>query len=116
MRPIEVSMTTLGPLGWIMAAAVACGASGRSGAGAEVAGWVVCWATASGAKTRGARSSDAEAADRVEVRNACESFMPCLRVNHAAGGLPEAGGEPVSYRNEDFRESNCFPAHGSGCV
>jgi hypothetical protein len=32
---MEVSITTVGPLGWVMAAAVACGASGRASAGVE---------------------------------------------------------------------------------
>jgi hypothetical protein len=34
MRPIDVSMTTVGPLGWMVAATVAWGASGKSAAGA----------------------------------------------------------------------------------
>src|ERR1700679_3163054 len=109
MRPIEVSMTTLGPLGWIMAAAVACGASGRSGAGAGVAGGVVCWATASGARAREARTSDAEAADRVEMRNAGKGFMPCLGENNAGrGGCQRRAGNLYCIEMKIYRNQTVF--------
>src|SRR6202789_1584238 len=85
MRPMDVSITTVGPLGWIRAAAVAWGASGRAGA-ACAGGGVDCCAVV----------ATAEAAVRAEMRIRLESFIPCLRVNHAAGGLPEAGAEDVS--------------------
>src|ERR1700691_3429028 len=101
MRPMDVSMTTVGPLGRIMAAAVAWGASGRSSAGLAgavcvVGVWVLaCCAVACAAK----------AAVRPEIRSACESVMPCLRVNHGAGGLPEACCDDVSYRNDGYPDS-----------
>src|SRR5580698_2525149 len=105
MRPMEVSMTTVGPLGRIIAAAVAWGASGRASAG--WAGAVVeCCAGAEPATT----------AVRAERRSACVSFMPILRVNHAAGGLPAAGGEHVWYTHDASGDSACFPAHGNGRV
>ena len=59
-------MTTVGPLGWIMAAAVAWGASGSGSAGGAAGGGVDCCAVA----------EDAIKAARAEARNAWESFMP----------------------------------------
>src|ERR1019366_9814346 len=103
MRPIDVSMTTVGPLGWTMAAAVAWGASG-SGSGAWGAGVVDCWATA---------TATAKQAARVGAKRANLSFMPCLRVNHPALGLPAREGRPVSYFHEGFPCKNCQWALGS---
>src|ERR1700677_1790783 len=93
-----------------MAAAVACGASGRASAGwagVDAAVGVVDCCAATGTATN---------ADRAETRSACVNFMPCLRVNHAAGVLPEAGFEHVLYPHDVSPDSACFPAHGSGRV
>src|ERR1017187_837018 len=70
MRPMEVSMTTVGPLGRMSAAAVACGASGNSSAGL-----VDCWA----------RADAANAKAKAEMGREYASFITSLRLNHAAG-------------------------------
>lgn len=80
-------MTTKGPLGTMEAAAVAVGASGRS----EDC-WLVCWLDAPdcwASALQGAQA--AQAAARAEIRSECLKFMPILRVNHGARGLPAAG-------------------------
>ncbi len=52
MRPIEVSITTVGPLGGMVTGTLAVGASGRSCAGGGVGG-ADCWASAAkGAEVR----------------------------------------------------------------
>src|SRR5204863_8809109 len=81
MRPIEVSMTTVGPLGTMLAAAVACGASGSG----SCAGGVDCWPGATDAK--------ANAANKEETRKTFLNIMPNSRVNHRTERLP-AGTEP----------------------
>jgi carboxypeptidase C (cathepsin A) len=59
-----------------VAAAVACGASGKSAGG----GVEFC-----------AAAIGAAAKDKAIAKSAFENFMPNLRVNHAVGGLPDAG-------------------------
>jgi hypothetical protein len=88
MRPIEVSMTTVGPLGAIVTGTLAVGASGRSCAGG-VAGGADCWASAAkGAEARQART-------RVGTSGENLSFMPNLRVNHATGWMLVVGGDCI---------------------
>jgi hypothetical protein len=81
------------------------GGLGRVGQG-SAGGGVDCCAVAEAARK----------AVRAEMRSAWESFMPCLRVNHAAGGLPEAGAQDVWYRHDVSPDSTCSPAHGIGRV
>src|ERR1035438_3203201 len=70
MRPMEVSMTTVGPLGRMSAAAVACCASGNSSAGL-----VDCWP----------RADAANANAKAEMGREYASFITSLRLNHAGG-------------------------------
>ena len=72
-------------MGWISAGPVACGASGRSSAGLVA----VC-----------AGAEAAMVAARAERRSVRVRFIPCSRLNHAAGGLPEARVETVNGGNE----------------
>src|ERR1700739_719389 len=75
IRPIDVSMTTVGPLGWIIAAAVACGASGSAGSN----GFGLSCANAVAVAT---------AIARVEANKLVLNLMPDSRVNHPMGWLP----------------------------
>ena len=72
---MDVSMTTKGPLGTVVASAVACGASGISGGGAD------CWAIAIEAANAAAATPMAEAKNVFFLR-----LIPCSRVNHGAAG------------------------------
>ena len=64
-------MTTVGPLGWVRAAAVACGASGRSCGGLELGG-----CCASGRRGKG-RGQDAEDEKRVREFHAVFEGKSC---------------------------------------
>src|SRR5512146_3562587 len=80
MRPIDVSITTVGPLGATLIGTFATGASGRSCAG----GAVDCWhRTESGA-------SASDIAAKAGTKSDALNFMSILRVNHAAGAMPAA--------------------------
>ena len=82
IRPMEVSMTTKGPLGATLIGTLAVGASGRS-AGAGGAGGAD-WANPEEGPMKGATA-------RARAGRKCAnlSFMPSLRVNQAAGLMPE---------------------------
>src|SRR5271169_6536217 len=93
MRPIDVSITTVGPLGTMLAAAVACGASGSG----SCAGGLDCCAKAEKTKAKTAR------------RSTFFCIMPNFRVNHRAKRPParkrQVGVVPaghVWYWHEDF--------------
>src|ERR1700728_4334206 len=100
MRPMEVSITTNGPLGTVVAAGVACGASGKS-CGCDDCG--ACAGPAANRRAAGAKRMSGNL-----------FLMPTLRVNHVAGAgkgsgvgesafvlsqVPESGpGAPASQR------------------
>ncbi len=88
------------------AAAVAWGASGRSCAG--------CAAGLSGGTGADccAAAAPARATVRAEKRSACVGFIPLLRLNHAAGGLPEPTREDGTYRQDAFPDSTWLPDGG----
>src|ERR1035441_405731 len=96
MRPMEVSMTTVGPLGWTNAAAVAWGASGRSSAGLAD-----FWARA------GKALEAAKAAARAGMRNGCVSFIAYLRLNHRTRARPADGSDEDSPPGGQGRPHRC---------
>jgi len=80
-------MITVGPLGWTITAAVACGASGSAGS----AGLGVSCASA---------VADATAIVSVDANNLYLNLMPGLRVNHRTGRLPAPTTSHVCLSNE----------------
>ena len=76
MRPIEVSMTTVGPFGTASAVGVASGASGRSRAGLT--------ADAGGVGLDCDDEIVAHARTRPHAKSEFRNLIPSKRVNHAA--------------------------------
>src|SRR5579875_1622864 len=119
MRPIDVSITTNGPLGTVAASAVAAGASGSSSVGC--AGFCCCGCC----PAPGTPSSAIQTPGKTTERNACASLMPLLRLNHAAApsllfgpsssdvSRPRAGSAPLPYRicQEDSSRMRTIPRH-----
>src|SRR5579872_667513 len=89
MRPIDVSIITVGPFGWIIAAAVAWGASGSAGS----TGFGLSCPTA---------VIDATAMARVDAKELILNLMPRSRVNHHAARLPEPEIGDVCLSNEIY--------------
>src|ERR1035438_2537166 len=104
MRPMEVSMTTVGPLGWTNAAAVAWGASGRSSAGLAD-----FWAMA------GKALEAAKAAARTGMRNGCVSFIAYLRLNHVTGERPVDGSDGVRRHAGKRAPTAATPVYAVSC-
>ena len=96
MRPIDVSITTVGPLGTTLAAAVAWGASGSG----SCAGGLDCCDRHAAAKTMDAAND--------EVRKTFLNVIPNSRVNHRAEMLPTGKRLAVAYRSGAIRRCIVF--------